>query len=159
MTTLSEKVAALEKELQEAKAKLAGEQEKKPVTVGFEVPEMHKVYYWVSLSAEVREEAWRCHEFDKGNLLMGNVFLTEEAALKKQRQRKTLAELHKMTNGFTPKMGDGWFEIYMNDMGRVVPIYIPLFYAGDIPRYRSLQEAQAAIDAVGVDRIKELMGV
>lgn len=157
--SLAEQVATLEKELQEVKEKLAREQEKKPsVTVGFEEPKGLLKYWAINDFGDIKGGYWAYDSIDEKRLALGNVFLTKEAALKKQRQRKTLAELHKMTNGFVSNSFDGWFEISTHSGADTDIVFTKKYYAGDIPRYRSLQEAQAAIDAVGVDRIKELMG-
>lgn len=157
--TLSEQVAQLEKELAEAKAKLAEEANKKPVTKGFEEPVWEQPYWYVNGGRRIRKHTWTGHPVDFALLSMGNVFLTEEAAEKRQRQLKTIAELRRMTNGFVPKLSDGWYEIIRENDGTIVAYFRAYFFAGDIPRYRTKEEAQAAINAVGVDRIKELMEV
>ena len=144
------KIAALETEVANLRALL-----EKPDTPW--VPERGDTYFRIAGSGSMVEHKWDNDCIDDAYLSIGNVFRTRKDAEFMVERLKVLAELRRLAKGFVPDWDDKqqskWTLTYDNGDG----IDIDYFWSTNIgaPVYfQSREDAQAAIETVGAERLK-----
>lgn len=152
-TEMLDKIAALEAEIANLRAEL-----EKPDMPGPWVPERGESYYVIGNNGSVRCVTWDNDVIDKGALSIGNVFRSKADAEFALERLKVLAELRRLAKGFVPDWGEKqqakWTMTYSEANG----IDIDYFWETNIgaPVYfQSREGAQAAIEAVGMERLKK----
>jgi len=90
----------------------------------------------------------------------GNIFLTEQEALDEARRRKILTRLKHLAGGYEFEYGeDNWSIGWDFGDNKFFVVASSIFKSQGAVYFRSTQDAQNAIDEIGEDDIKFLLGV
>lgn len=113
-------------------------------------PECDHSYFYVNEMGGVDETKWNQDQFDLGTHEIGNVFVTEYAAVFAAERLKVLAEMREWAG----KWDDPWYLRY--DGGEIVAFkrHVLTLNFGEL-RFRSEDDAINCIRAVGEDRLKK----
>ena len=130
----------------------------KPDAPGPWVPEKGDGYYSIHNNGLIGYFPWSNDQTDKRMLSIGNVFQTRLDAEFMVERLKVLAELRRLANGFVPDWGNKhqnkWLLVY-SDGSIIRADFVATCSYGAPVYFQSREDAQAAIKAVGVDRLKK----
>ena len=152
-TEMLDKINALETEIANLRAEL-----EKPDTPGPWVPEKGEKFWLIyNFGAVNGQYQWDNDAFDRGKLSIGNIFRTQEDAEFMLERLKVLAELRRLAKGFVPDWRDTnqkkWYLCC--DVGGSIHCDYTYGISYGVPVYfQSREDAQAAIEAVGAERLK-----
>jgi len=153
-TEMLDKINALETEIANLRAEL-----EKPDTPGPWVPEKGEKFWLIyNFGAVNGQYQWDNDAFDRGKLSIGNIFRTREDAEFMLERLKVLAELRRLAKGFVPDWGNKhqnkWLLVCWD--GSIVRADFTATCSYGAPVYfQSREDAQAAIEAVGAERLKK----
>lgn len=143
------------KQLEEQHEKLMAEAEK----LGAQIASMKSDgwpkdgdrYSYISSQGLVNTYLWGEESFDRGCAEIGNIYRTEDEALKEVDRRKVLTKLKARAKGFVPDWcgsGANWYIQYAHNKGKFSPSSVSYGQSFE-PYFASEADAQAAIDELG----------
>lgn len=148
-----DKINELETEIANLRAEL-----EKPDTPW--VPEIGDTYQRITAAGSVMQVGWDNDVVDAAHLSIGNVFRSKADAEFMVERLKVIAELRRLAKGFVPDWGDKnqkkWLLAYDGDgdeNGRA-DFCIAVNFGAPV-YFQSQEDAQAAIEAVGAERLKK----
>lgn len=140
--------------IKELESRLAGEQEEKWPKDGDE-------YFYVSDCGDAGSIHWDGNEIDILRAALGNTFPTRTAAEQKAENERTIKMLAD-ASGFVPDWGDynqQKYELVWSTSGSCVDfMHMMSIRSVNGIYFKSIKEGQAAVDAIGVERVKALFG-
>lgn len=107
-------------------------------------------YYYNEHDGETFGYFWNYTDWDYGNLAIGNVFMTENAAVFAAERLKVIAQMREWAG----KWNDPWIIIYDSFKVEAIPVYGKDVTFGEL-RFASEKDAEGCIKAVGEDRLKK----
>lgn len=123
------------------------------------VPLYGEQYFLIYHNASIGHFPWYNDKTDKHMLSIGNMFRTREDAEFMLERLKVLAELRRLTNGFVPDWWNGdqekyVLQYYSEDDEIDIKHYFVLNHGAPV-YFQSEEDAKAAVEAIGVDRLKK----
>lgn len=118
-------------------------------------PEFYEEYFTVLLDGTILGHFWTNCSVNKHRLAIGNVFRTEEEAKRHVENLKTHYELVDLAD-YEPDWGDGrdkWYIFYGHGCDEIRVAFIFRRDSANTVYFRSKEEALAAVDKVGEDRV------
>ena len=112
-----------------------------------------EAYYYINNDGTVYKDEWEDHGVDKGRLKVGNVFLLEEEALEEVEKKKVEKEVNNFSSPFI--FGRKNWYLFMDENKQIFPIFDLDEVTYGVVYFESRENAQEAIDTVGIDRIKK----
>lgn len=116
-------------------------------------------YFELRIDGEILEYTWEDKDFERDFLKQGNVLLTRKEAEDEVRRREIRTELKRLANGYEFKRNSENYYIYFDADDCVVSHDYNDVFKSDHVYFSSSHEAQNAIDTIGEDKLKFLMGV
>jgi len=114
-------------------------------------PEYVQTYFYIIDMGEVAETKWTSNRFDLGKHEIGNIFLTEEAAVFAAERLKVIVEMREWAG----KWNDPYRILYINGRIELEPLSVGRCLSYGEIRFATEADAKNCIKAVGEDRLKK----
>ena len=163
MTTLAERIAAMEASLAELKAEYL----KSQVPAKDEWPRVGAVYWRVDDYGRVSHATWGDDGYDTAGAALGNVYRTEQEAKQAVERQKVLTQLRKLAQWSWGDVKCDWTnadqdkcELYFSHKGHSwqAASFDTVQTQGAV-NFPSYESALAAVETIGADRMMLLLEV
>lgn len=147
---IEERLSAAEAELRALKAEKEKDDLPAPPHPRWE-PELEDTYYAIDGRGHVAALHWDGVEFDLHHFDIGNMFKRDDDATIALKRQKVLAEMREWVG----KWNDPYRIIYIDDRVEPEMVFVGRCTSYGELRFRSEDDANNCIKAVGVDRLKK----